>query len=219
MVNSIDYNSKIISKIENNLGIIGSVKKFPDNIGLFHTKGAGWNNDLDISIMELPEYPTKEITAFTTCGLSRYPLTNPNNKEVKYLELVMLLRNDTNFLELTGDLENGVNFCEDGLSYISHYLVNESDFITSGELWINWFSNKGYEQFSDLKHLYFMNPSLFNLGFNNEVIEGNNIEWLLLVPITQKELEYYEEKGSRALEELLLHHNLNVSDLFRRSLI
>ncbi|WP_236347716.1 suppressor of fused domain protein, partial [Paenibacillus plantiphilus] len=140
-----------------------------------------------------------------------------NNKQPNRIELMTIYREETDFEELTGDPDDKINFSADTLMYISSYLVNENSYLSKGEVWINWFSK--YEKFGELEHLYFMTPTFFENEKLPVTISGNEIELLLCVPISQEELEYFENNGASALEELLYEKNIDVSNLFRKSVI
>ncbi|WP_427125588.1 suppressor of fused domain protein [Priestia megaterium] len=95
--------------------------------------------------------------------------------------------------------------------------MNENDYSKPGEVWINWFSR--YTKFnSELEHLFFVEWKIFFRDMSFE-IEGDEVDWLLVIPITDQELTFYEEKGSQALQELLVENNIDISNLFRESLL
>lgn len=212
------YKQKLANFIQSELGGTLKIKRLLSDQSRW-TRGAGWENKLEFDILTLQNSPQKGMTTYVTLGLSDYVLRDDqNNRKPRRIELISILRDDTDFLELTGNPEDQLNFYEDSLMYICCYMVEENSYLFPGDIWVNWFSNK-YQQFSDLEHLYFMYPTLLTDKIRTTTIEDKEIEWLLCIPISQDELEYYEKNGSEALEKLLLQEKVDVSDLFRESLL
>jgi antitoxin YqcF len=217
MKNGENYNSMLSDIIKNMLGGNPKVRRF-SNEDLFWTKAAGWKQKLNFDILKLDNTPENGVTIYSTLGLSEYELRDEqNNNKPRRIELVTVIRDDTDFLELTGDIEDQLYYSEDLLMYLSCYLVFEKSYLYPGDIWINWFSK--YDRFSDLEHLFFIYPTMIMNEWNSTIIDDKEIEWILCVPITQAELEYYEENGAEELEKLLLQKKINVSDLFRDSVV
>lgn len=207
----------------NNLQVLGDTPHIHtlDSEQRSRTKGL-WKNKLSFDILSYENTTSKEITSYSTLGLSDYELRdNKNNGQPARIELLSALKKDTDFLELTEDPDDKEMFYEDSLFYIACYLVNENDFIWYGDTWVNFFSNEyqAITDHSDMEHLFFMSPTLLSDKLKPIEIDGNKINWLLCVPISEAELQYRNNKGPDALKELLINNKIDVSDLFRNSVI
>ena len=71
---------------------------------------------------------------------------------------------------------------------------------------------------SEMKHVYLMNPFLWD-GFKTLEIENKSIAWLLIIPISEKEKEYANVNGWEALEDKFEEFNIDIFNLYRRSVI
>ncbi len=71
----------------------------------------------------------------------------------------------------------------------------------------------------DMKHLYFSSPYLWEDKLENFAIDSGKIDFFLGIPISDKELEYKNENGHIALEDLFEKQEINIFDLNRKSLI
>lgn len=218
MTDNKKYNHKLVNYIQNTLGRTAKIQQF-SNDDLFWTKAAGWKNKLSFNILSFQDLPQKGITTYTTLGLSEYVLQDvQNNNPPRRIELISVLRDDTDFQELTGDISDKVNFCENWLMYLSCYMVNKNSYLFPGDIWHSFFSN-AYDQFSNMNHLFFVGSTFTGNQLKSTVIEGEEIEFLLCVPISDEELDYCEKNGSEALEKLLVKNRINVSDLFRQTVV
>ncbi len=181
--------------------------------------GAGWENKLSFDIMTVKNTPNKGVTTYITSGLSEYELKDDqNNKPSRRVEFISVLKDNTDFQKLTGDPSDEISFYKDNLMYLCCYMVNESSYVFPGDVWNGFFTNS-YQKFSKLEHLFFMHPKLITDKFQPFMTDDKEIEMLLCVPITQKELDYYQRNGPEALEKLLVDSKVDISNLFRKSLI
>ncbi len=71
---------------------------------------------------------------------------------------------------------------------------------------------------TDMKHILLTSPFLWNDAKSIEV-EHKIIAWLLAVPISEKEFSYARERGYDALENLFEKENIDIYNLFRKSVI
>jgi hypothetical protein len=72
---------------------------------------------------------------------------------------------------------------------------------------------------SELTSFFFLPPYFENEGFDSLKIEGDKVDILWLVPITEREREYAMKNGGRALEEVFVKAELDpVFDEKRKSL-
>ncbi|GMA98787.1 suppressor of fused domain protein [Pelosinus sp. IPA-1] len=218
MVDTEKTNSKLISYIQYALESNAKIRRFFTDKSTF-TRRAGWKEKLSFDILTFQNIPQSGVTTYATLGLSEYLLKDDqHNKPPRRVELVSILRDDTDFKKLTGDSEDKENFYEDQLMYLCCYMAIEGSYLFPGDIWKMYFSNS-YDQFSDMEHLFFMTSTFLSKQLQSTVIDGKEIDWLFCVPISDKELTYYEKNGPEELEKLLLKNKIEVSDLFRKSVI
>lgn len=207
------YNKKLINVLKKNIRGKSNIKRF-SNYDLPWTREAGWENKLEFDIFNVTCPSNERISIYASVGLSDFGESiDQKNRN----EFITFFKNDTNFFELTGELEDRNIYSENLLMYLCCYSVNENDYLKPGDVWINWFSR--YDEFnSELEHLFFVKSDVL---FNNlsSKIEDYQVDWLICVPISQEELEFYEEHGAQALQELLIEHDVDISDLSRESLV
>lgn len=181
--------------------------------------GAGWKNKLSFDILTVRNTPNKGVTTYITSGLSEYELKDDqNNKPSRRIEFISVLKDNTDFQKLTGDPTDEISFYKDNLMYLTCYMINELSYVFPGDVWNGFFTNS-YQKFSKVEHLFFMHPKLITNRFQPFMIDDKEIEMLLCVPITQKELDYCQKNDSAALEKLLVDSKVDISNLFRKSLI
>jgi len=85
-----------------------------------------------------------------------------------------------------------------------------------GQLIRNAISSLKFE--SDMKHVYLMEPFLWD-NFNTLEFEDYDVTWLLIIPISNGEIDFAIKNGTEALESLLEKHNIDIFDLMRSSVV
>lgn len=214
-------NQILANALFSSLGPISNIQTL-DSETQIRTKGL-WNKQCILEILSINNAPYQGTTLYSTWGLSEFKLRNENNKQTIRIELLSTLRNDTDFTKLTENESDKEMFYESSLFYLACYLINEPEYIDYGDTWINFFSNE-YPAFTDhsaLEHLLFMPPEplLTTNKFKESEIDGEKINMMLCVPISEAELKYRDKNGPVALQELLIKKNIDVSDLFRKSVV
>jgi len=71
---------------------------------------------------------------------------------------------------------------------------------------------------ANLRHLTFVSPFLLD-GFEPAEIEGQQVHWLLAVPIADAELALLHDKGIDALEDAFEQAQTDIFDINRRSAV
>lgn len=75
-----------------------------------------------------------------------------------------------------------------------------------------------YKKEIDMKHILLVDPFLWdNIGTLD--IEGLIVTWLLIVPISQAELDYSKEKGTSTLLDLFEEKQIDIYDINRKSVL
>lgn len=70
----------------------------------------------------------------------------------------------------------------------------------------------------EMRHIYYTIPSYWE-DLQGHLIDGHIVNWLFAIPISDNELDYLNENGVDAFEDLLESNDTEVYDLYRRSII
>ena len=70
----------------------------------------------------------------------------------------------------------------------------------------------------EMRHIYYTIPSYWE-DLQGHLIYGHIVNWLFAIPISDNELDYLNENGVDAFEDLLESNDTEVYDLYRRSII
>ncbi|UKB82730.1 suppressor of fused domain protein [Chryseobacterium sp. MEBOG06] len=76
-----------------------------------------------------------------------------------------------------------------------------------------------YYETSEMKHILFTTPFLWADKLEPLNLETKTVNWLLCIPISEKELEYRMENGASALEDVFLEKDIDIFDINRKSAI
>jgi hypothetical protein len=68
-------------------------------------------------------------------------------------------------------------------------------------------------------HLYFTAPFLWEDALTTQCYDSKKVSWLLVMPISDGELQYLRQHGDALLEELLEQRQIDICDLNRSSVI
>ena len=75
-----------------------------------------------------------------------------------------------------------------------------------------------YYKILEMRHIYYTIPSYWE-DLQGHLIDGHIVNWLFAIPISDNELDYLNENGVDAFEDLLESNDTEVYDLYRRSII
>ena len=71
-----------------------------------------------------------------------------------------------------------------------------------------------------MKHLFFTRPFFWQEKLPELNLEEKTVNWLFMLPVSQKELEYKLSYGTEKLEERLFQEdNIDVFDIERKSIL
>ncbi|MDR2223638.1 MAG: suppressor of fused domain protein [Flavobacteriaceae bacterium] len=103
------------------------------------------------------------------------------------------------------------------ISTVSFYIMKNSWNCQPGTVFKSMISD--YYDFP-MKHVMFIRPYLWEDKLSNLKFGKKSVHCLLLVPISDEELQYKLEYGSSSLEELLFGvHKIDLYDLKRKSVV
>ncbi len=166
-----------------------------------------YNDDQEILNVDLyigEDAPQEGLTTYSTVGLSEYSigLKLPSGKNVvtefigicnSYYEYFANIISDCAF-----NIISGKYFCRPGAVY--------PDIIAK------------YYKGIDMRHIMFSEPFLWD-NLSNIEQKDKVITWLMLIPISDAEMQYLKKYGADALETLFEEKNIDVFDLERKSVV
>ena len=160
------------------------------------------NKIKNIDILSSDNRPNPGVISYATIGLSECEIG--------------LISNDKSLrVELLGACNENEEFFANILATSAFEIIDKKK-CTYGAIIQNVISK--YITESEMKHVYLMNPFLWD-GFKTLEIENKSIAWLLIIPISEKEKEYANVNGWEALEDKFEEFNIDIFNLYRRSVI
>jgi len=167
-----------------------------------------WASDGDdqlppLNLVECVNVPQRGVTSYATVGMSRFDnAARANGKDLR-VELVAAA---------------GSNW-----EVIKSGLVGSALNVASGEhqIWPDTiFPNvmSGFDQTVSVPHALFVTPFLWS-DIQDLESDDQIITWLMMVPISERELLFAEERGVDALNARLVEAQPDVFDLMRPSTI
>ena len=70
----------------------------------------------------------------------------------------------------------------------------------------------------EMRHIYYTIPSYWE-NLQGHIIDDHIVNWLFAIPISDNELNYLNENGIEAFEDLLENSDTEVYDIYRKSII
>ncbi|UYZ64890.1 suppressor of fused domain protein [Hymenobacter weizhouensis] len=194
MREAVTQENKIIAKtLATAFGVKPTVRKYWDD-----------NRELSVDVLTCANPVDPAWVNYGTIGLSDHPLMQ-DGKEFPVR------------VEITGAAyEQFVDF-PNILSTAAFYTMRNNWFCSPGAVLRN-----GVEMYlsnSDMKHLLFTAPSLWEDNLTTLPLDTKKVAWLMAVPISEAERVYKEANGTEALEDLLEKHQVDVLDLKRKSVV
>ena len=166
---------------------------------------AHWDEDEDnrIDIITVDDSSDDRIKFYSTIGVSDTPLFINNSEQAFRLELIM-------------SAYNSFQFVSNILSTCGFYITKNKRECKPGAVYEKIIEM--YYPNLEMKHIFFVEPFLWENKIKTLNLETKDVTWLLCIPISDAELNYKIENGSDFLEELFEEHQINIFDLNRKSL-
>ncbi|WP_288447481.1 suppressor of fused domain protein [uncultured Chryseobacterium sp.] len=162
-------------------------------------------NFIDIFTCDDPNYPNIKI--FGTIGIS----DQPNRIEMK----------DGNFQNIPIELliagYKEFEMIPNILSTAGFYITKKGWDCQSGSVFMRIVDM--YYEDSEMKHLMFVSPFLWEDKLAPLDLETKTVNWLLCIPISENELEYRMKNGVSSLEDLFQEKNIDMLDINRKSIL
>lgn len=192
MIN-MQYKKKIFNIIHEEVKLTPKVVSFADETN---------ENKIDIYIGE--NRPDIGINTYSTIGLSQYSidLERKDGREIR-VEYICMCNSD--FAD-----------CSNIMATCAFNIVKDNYSCRPGM--ITYDAIACYCDDLEMKHIYYTTPVYWD---NLQGIEIDNIivNWLLMIPISDKELEFLEEYGDEKFEDLLEANEIDVFDIYRKSIL
>lgn len=162
------------------------------------------NNISTIDIFIGLDRPYEGVTTYSTIGLSEYTvgLELEGNKELR--------------VEFIGASENNFDKFANIVSSCAFNIINNNFGCKPGVVYPNVIHE--YYGDSEMKHVLITNPFLWE-NLNNIETTNKVITWLMLVPISDKEFEFLRRNGSDKLEDIFESKNIDIFDIYRKSIL
>jgi hypothetical protein len=160
---------------------------------------------LTVDLLRCPDRPGEGVTSVGTIGLSDFPLNLEGEEYPVRVELVgaVASRDVDAFASILGTTA----FC----------IIRSGRIVHPGSVLEDAVSV--YIPESPLPHMYFTAPFLWEKELPATQLDTKKVAWLLAFPISQTELELLRAKGDSALEDEFEKHNIDMFDLYRRSVV
>ncbi|KPH14074.1 suppressor of fused domain protein [Chryseobacterium sp. ERMR1:04] len=160
---------------------------------------------IDIFTCDDPLYPKIKICG--TIGVSDYPnKIEMNDNSFKDIPIELLIGGYTEF-----------NMLANILSTSGFYIINKGWECQPGSVFMRIVEM--YCETSEMKHIMFVSPFLWEDKLEPLQLEKKTVHWLLCIPISDKELEYKMENGASALEDMFQEKDIDIFDINRKSAI
>lgn len=154
--------------------------------------------DLLVSI----DQPQTGVTSYSTIGLSDH----------------LLIKDGKDFgvrVEFVGACGAGFTKFDNIIATAAFCVINSKWFCYPGAIFPNVVGM--YEASTTLKHILFVPPFLWEDKLKTMEMRGKKVAWLLVVPISDQEMEFAEKAGSDSLEKLFVEKQIDIFDLNRVS--
>ena len=191
---SISNENKIIAKsVLHAFGGKPSVSKYWDD-----------SNISNIDMLSAVNRPYDGVTSYSTIGLSDH--------SIKYTVDKTPLR-----LEIVGASATEYEQFPNVLATCAFCIINSKFSVSHGKVFRDII--KMYYPKSEMKHVLFVSPFLWEEDIKTLDFPNKKVAWLLAVPISENEYLFAQEKGIDSLEELLEQEEIDIFDIERKSIL
>ncbi len=186
-----DDNKKILEYLESVTGEATEINEY-------------WDEDdaHSIDLMAVVNAPDEGVTTYSTLGLSDIDTGETLDNMKLGAEII---------IAADSKREEAANI----LAICAFNMIKEDFEIGMGVIFAD--AAGTYLPNSDMKHIMFVAPFLWEL--ETQDLQDKKVAWLQAVPISEAELEYAEEHGTEALEDLFVEKQIDVYDLDRKSVV
>lgn len=162
----------------------------------------GKKAELGILLCEGTPVPT--VSSYATVGLSEHPLVFQGKEYPVRVEFLGACRSD---FKKFGEV----------ISTAAFTVINSLGFVAPGSIIPDVFRRSQAK--GKLKHLFCATPYLWEPEIPTTKFGDLTVAWIQLVPISDKEARYAEDRGPHALSKLLEEHDVDVTDVGRAEVL
>lgn len=157
-----------------------------------------------VDILSCLDQPQKGITSYSTIGVSDYVnIIDSKNIDIR--------------VELVGICSTKIEFYPNILSTAAFCIINSKWSGFPDAIFPNVIGM--YDSSITMQHLLFTDPFIWEDTLETLKFGEKRVAWLLLIPISEAELQYAEKEGVGKLQKLLAENYVDISDLNRASVV
>lgn len=177
-------------------GIVGGKSRF--------IQYADKKNESFVHIMCINDISWQDLVFYSTIGLSEYSIGLKVSEVPLRIEIIIAIYHIQEWAAAI-------------LSTCAFNIINSHYCCMPGTIFYDVI--KLYIEDSDMKHIFFVPPFIWEENYCGLKFSDKVVEWLLAVPISEKEAVFAEKYGSDALEELFEREQIDIYDLYRKSVL
>lgn len=160
--------------------------------------------ELDVAILN--DFPEEGIRSFSTLGVSDLLIRNEEGSNLDFR------------IEIFGADDTDTNVIPDLFFEIYAHLKEDPEWncipgSTLENVIAEWLPD------SDMKHIYFAPCFLVEELSEMHRFDKDEVIWVMMIPISQNELDYLLEHGDDAFDDLMEQKEVNILDLKRESIL
>ncbi|MFA0814281.1 MAG: suppressor of fused domain protein [Anaerofustis sp.] len=194
LIMSVLNDNKVIAKyIKNMFGKQAIVSEYRDD-----------ENMSSIDILSCSDVPIKGVTSYSTIGLSEYSI----GYTVDDIHLG---------IEILGVCESAIDEFANIMASCAFNIINSKYTCSPGTIFPNVISP--YYKNTDMRHIFFTDPFIWENTFETLELENKKIAWLMVVPISDNEMNYCKKYGAEKLEVLFEHNEIDIFNMNRKSVV
>lgn len=159
-----------------------------------------------IDILSLKDPIDENVAIYCSIGLSDHTNLVQIGEKQENIAIELLLAAYKEFQE-----------APNVLSTCCFYIIKDRYECRPGAVFMHM--NEFYFKDSDMRHIFFTTPFLWQDKLEGLSLESKKVEFLLCIPISENELQFKIDKGDEALESLLHENEIDIYDLSRKSVL
>lgn len=156
-----------------------------------------------IDVLICDERPSPGVTSYSTIGLSAYELYRPDGRAAACR------------LELCGACGSETGEFANIIAAAAFRIMRTGELFIPGSVMTDYVGE--FVKSTSVPHLYVAEPYLWDALSPTLDLGTRRVDWLMLVPISDHELQYLRAEGAESLETILGEQQINIFDLKRKS--
>lgn len=167
---------------------------------------AYWDEDgrHSVDLLACKDQPQKGVTSYSTIGLSSFPIKRDG------VEIDLRV-------EFVGACSSSVSEFGNIVATAAFCVINSKWSCAPGVIFPDVVGM--YNCSRTLKHLLLVSPFLWGNKLEALELSSKSVVWLLLIPISEAELQYAQAEGSSMLEGLFEEHQIDIFNINRSSIV